>query len=58
MYGFISGFTDNDDILYCPRCGEDIHRNGIRYGDGTAKCCTCELRFGVVECEEDTNGKD
>lgn len=50
MYGFISGFTENDEISYCPRCGAVIT---LRYGDGTATCNECGYRFGVVECEED-----
>lgn len=24
MYGFISGITDNDNIKYCPKCGEEV----------------------------------
>lgn len=49
MYGFISGITDNDDIAYCPKCGEEIR---TFYGDGTAKC-NCGYHFGVVESEEE-----
>ena len=49
MYGFINGITDNDDIHYCPKCGEPIT---IFHGDGTAKCDECGYHFGVVECEE------
>lgn len=50
MYGFISGITDNDDIKYCPKCGEEV----IYFcGDGTAKCQECDYHFGVVECEDD-----
>lgn len=47
MYGFISGVTDNDDIHYCPKCGEQITRFN---GDGTGT--ECGYHFGVVECEE------
>ena len=55
MYGMISGISDTDDIIFCPRCGEDVRRNGFYYGDGTAKCCGCNYHFGVVECEENEN---
>lgn len=50
MYGFISGITENNDISYCPKCGERID---VFYGDGTAKCEECDYHFGVVECEKD-----
>lgn len=49
MYGFISGITDNDDIKYCPRCGEEVIEF---YCNGTAKCQECGYHFGVVECED------
>lgn len=45
MQGYIAGFTDTDDIYYCPRCGKEITE---AYGDGTAKCSNCGIRFGVV----------
>lgn len=50
MYGFISGVTDNDDISYCPKCGEQI---ASFYCDGTAECDNCNYHFGVVECDDD-----
>lgn len=50
MFDIITGITDTSVINYCPRCGAEI-RNF--YGDGTAKCNECSLRFGVVECEDD-----
>lgn len=50
MYGFISGITENDDIKYCPKCGEEVI---CFYSDGTVKCKECGYHFGVVECEED-----
>lgn len=50
MYGFITGITDNDDISFCPKCGESVSEF---FGDGTAKCDNCEYHFGVVECEEE-----
>lgn len=50
MHGFISGFTDDDEISYCPKCGAEIK---IFYGDGTAKCEECRFHFGVIECEEE-----
>lgn len=50
MHGFISGYTDTEDIHYCPRCGRQL---GVYYVDGTAYCEECGFRFGVIECEED-----
>lgn len=50
MYGFISGFSETDDINYCPKCGSD---DLDRFCDGTAKCCECGYKFGAVEDEED-----
>lgn len=37
MYGFISGVTDNDDIRYCPKCGNEVTKikhlkSGVRVG--------------------------
>lgn len=48
MYGFISGYTDTDDINYCPKCGKEVRE---LHGDGTA-VCECGYHFGVVECED------
>ena len=50
MYGYISGFTDANNITYCPKCGAEITDF---YSDGTAWCRKCDFRFGVVECEEE-----
>lgn len=50
MYGYISGFSDTDDIHYCPYCGEE---NLTYHADGTATCDECGKRFGVIECDED-----
>lgn len=50
MYSFISGIIDNNDINYCPKCGEEVI---YFYGDGTAKCQECGYHFGVIECEDD-----
>ena len=49
MYGFIAGVTDNDDISFCPKCGERVTDF---FADGTAKCEKCDYRFGVIEREE------
>lgn len=48
MYGFITGITDNNDIYYCPKCG-NVHLTLL--SDGTAACDDCEYVFGVVEKE-------
>lgn len=50
MYGYISGFTDANNITFCPKCGAEITDF---YSDGTAWCRECDFRFGVVECEEE-----
>ena len=50
MYGYISGFTDANNITYCPKCGAEITDF---YSDGTAWCRKCDFRFGVVECREE-----
>ena len=49
MYSYVKGMTDDDNIFFCPRCGEEIRRYN---GDGTAACSSCRLRFGVVEVEK------
>lgn len=49
-YGFISGFTDADEIRFCPFCGAEI---GTRYADGTAECDECGRRCGVIETEDE-----
>ncbi len=50
MYGYISGFTDANNITFCPKCGAEITDF---YSDGTAWCRECGFRFGVVECREE-----
>lgn len=49
MYGYISGYSDADEINYCPKCGEEISEYRV---DGTADCSECGYHFGVVECED------
>ena len=46
--GIITGFADNDDISYCPKCGEKIY---TFCGDGSAKC-ECGYWFYVIEKDE------
>lgn len=48
MYGFIQGFSDTDEINYCPVCGAEI---GTAHADGTSECDECGTRFGVVIAE-------
>lgn len=48
MYGYIGGYTDADEINFCPYCGAEI---GSRYADGTAECDECKRRYGVIEAD-------
>lgn len=50
MFGVISGYTDTNDINYCPKCGQEVYNY---FADGTARCNECGFHFGVVECEEE-----
>lgn len=47
-YGFISGYSDTSEIVYCPRCGEKVYSF---CGDGSAKCDSCKYEFYVIEKE-------
>lgn len=49
MYGYIAGYSDTEDIDYCPKCGAEIREY---WGDGTAVCSECGFHFGVVEAED------
>lgn len=49
MFGYIAGYTENNDINYCPKCGKEIL---TFYTDGTVKC-ECGYRFGVVERDDE-----
>lgn len=50
MYGYLSGFSDTNRIRYCPNCGEEVSNS---YSDGTCECEACNIRFGVIEVEEE-----
>ena len=51
MFGYIEGYSDTDNIHYCPACGARV---GVFHADGTATCEECGERFGVVTfCEEE-----
>lgn len=50
MYGFIGGFSETDDINYCPYCGKEI---SCWHADGAATCSECGKRFGVIEVEDE-----
>ncbi len=50
MYGYISGFTDANNITFCPKCGAETLNF---YDDETVYCKECGFRFGVVECREE-----
>ena len=51
MFGYIEGYSDTDNIYYCPVCGAKV---GIFHADGSTTCTECGERFGVITlCEED-----
>ena len=35
MFGYIEGYSDTDNIHYCPACGAEV---GEFHADGTATC--------------------
>ena len=47
MKGFVSGIFNNDDITYCPRCGDEPK---TYHGDGTVTCDNCGFHFVVIVC--------
>lgn len=50
MFSYIEGYSDTDEIHYCPFCGEKV---GEFHADGTATCSECGERFAVIKYEED-----
>ena len=46
MFGYLEGFSENEEILYCSHCASPI---SIRYNDGTVLCEKCGLHFGMIE---------
>lgn len=50
MFGYIEGYSDADEIYYCPFCGERV---STFHADGTATCSECDSRFAVIKYEED-----
>lgn len=50
MFGYIEGYSDTDEIYYCPFCGERV---SSFHADGTATCSECGERFAVIKYEED-----
>ena len=50
MYGYMSGYSDTDNINYCPACGERVTES---FADGKCRCRECGLIFGVIESDED-----
>ena len=51
MRGFISGKTDNEEVDYCPYCGEPIRQEN-KNKNGTLYCEECDITFGVVQEDE------
>lgn len=54
MFSYIEGYSDTDDIGYCPKCGNAV---GTYHADGTATCDECGARFGVIFCDERNDGE-
>ena len=48
MFGYIEGYSDTDEILYCPFCGERVYEF---HADGRATCSECGERFAVIKYE-------
>ena len=55
MFGFISGYSDTDEIHYCPACGAEIVTT---HADGTGTCDKCGRRFGVIVTEDRNDNKN
>lgn len=51
MFGYVEGYSDTDNINYCPACGAPV---GQYHADGTATCEECGERFAVVTYSEET----
>lgn len=45
MNGYIEGFSDADEIKFCPNCGGEI---AARCANGMAECEECGSVFGVI----------
>lgn len=50
MFGYAGGYSDTDNIHYCPTCGEEVY---IFRADGTATCDVCGERFAVITYTEE-----
>lgn len=50
-YGFVSGLADNDEVSYCPKCGEHVYTS---HGDGSVTC-ECGYKFYVIEKEQEAD---
>jgi len=54
IYGYFSGYSSHNSENFCPLCGSEIK---IKYGDGSASCDKCGVRFAVIEIDE-SEGED
>lgn len=45
MYGYFEGYSDAEEIKFCPYCGEEIY---IRISDGSAECTKCGSQVAVI----------
>ncbi len=47
---FVAGYSDPEEVEYCPYCGSDIYS---RRAGGMAMCKKCHRAFAVIDCDED-----
>lgn len=50
MFRYVEGYSDTDNIHYCPACGAEV---GVFHADGTATCDECGKRFAVITYTEE-----
>ena len=50
LFGYVEGYSDPDEVEYCPYCGGGID---YRNANGFSKCSDCGRLFAVIEGEEE-----
>lgn len=51
---FVEGYSDPEEVEYCPYCGSDIY---TRRAGGMAMCRKCHRAFAVIDYDEDDEGE-